>query len=142
MVPAVNRPANLVVDLEAIHQNIANELKHMDPHSQMWAVVKANGYGHGAVAVAKVALRTGAKGLCVATLDEAIQLREAQLTCPILVLGITPADKAVLAASFDISLTVGDLAWLQAAQKLLQAAAKLLKIHLGIDSGMGRIGFS
>lgn len=142
MVPAVNRPANLVIDLEAIHQNIANELKHMDPHSQMWAVVKANGYGHGAVAVAKVALRTGAKGLCVANLDEAIQLREAQLTCPILVLGITPADKAVLAASFDISLTVGDLAWLQAAQKLLQAAAKRLKIHLGIDSGMGRIGFS
>lgn len=142
MVPAVNRPAELIIDLEAIHQNIASELKHMDQGSQMWAVVKANGYGHGAIEVAKVALRTGAKGLCVATLDEAIQLREAQITSPILVLGITPADKAVLAASFDISLTVGDLAWLQAAQKQLAAADKRLKIHLGIDSGMGRIGFS
>lgn len=142
MVPAVHRPAKLVIDLDAIRQNIANELKHMDAGSQMWAVVKANAYGHGAVQVAKTALRTGAQGLCVAVLDEALQLRDAGITCPILVLGITPASEAVLASSFDVSLTVGDLDWLQHADSLLKEAGKTLKIHLGIDSGMGRIGFS
>lgn len=142
MVPAVHRPARLVIDLDAIRQNIANELKYMDAGSQMWAVVKANAYGHGAVEVAKTALRTGAKGLCVAVLDEALQLRDAGITCPILVLGITPATEAVLASSFDVSLTVGDLDWLQKADSLLKEASKTLKIHLGIDSGMGRIGFS
>lgn len=142
MVPAVHRPAKLVIDLDAIRQNIANELKHMDAGSQMWAVVKANAYGHGAVQVAKTALRTGAKGLCVAVLDEALQLRDAGITCPILVLGITPASEAVLASSFDVSLTVGDLDWLHDADSLLKEAGKTLKIHLGIDSGMGRIGFS
>lgn len=142
MVPAVHRPAKLVIDLDAIRQNIANELKHMDAGSQMWAVVKANAYGHGAVQVAKTALRTGAKGLCVAVLDEALQLRDAGITCPILVLGITPASEAVLASSFDVSLTVGDLDWLKNADSLLKEAGKTLKIHLGIDSGMCRIGFS
>lgn len=142
MVPAIHRLAKVVVDLDAIKQNVTAEMKHLPQGTQMWAVVKANGYGHGAVPVAKTALAAGATGLCVAVLDEAIQLRNADITAPILVLGITPAKEAALASSFDISLTAGSLAWLQAAEQVLQTAGKQLKIHLGIDSGMGRIGFS
>jgi alanine racemase len=142
MVPAIHRPAQVVVDLGAIKHNVTAEMQHLPQGTQMWAVVKANGYGHGAVQVAKTALAAGATGLCVAVLDEAIQLRNADITVPILVLGIAPAKEAALASSFDISLTAGSLAWLQEADQVLHAAGKQLKIHLGIDSGMGRIGFS
>lgn len=142
MVPAIHRPAKIIVDLGAIRHNIQAEMHHLPTGVQLWAVVKANGYGHGAVQVAKTAIAAGATGLCVAVLDEAIQLRNADITVPILVLGITPVKEAQLAAAFDVSLTVGSLAWLQAAAPQLTASGQQLKIHLGIDSGMGRIGFS
>lgn len=142
MVPAIHRPAKVVVDLNAIKHNVTAEMQHLPQGVQMWAVVKANGYGHGAVQVAKTALAAGATGLCVAVLDEALELRNADITAPILVLGITPAKEAALASSFDVSLTAGSLSWLKAAEQVLAASGQRLKIHLGIDSGMGRIGFS
>ncbi|WP_297816058.1 alanine racemase [uncultured Lactobacillus sp.] len=142
MVPAIHRPAQINVDLDAIRQNVQNEMKNLDSGQKMWAVVKANAYGHGAVAVANTALKAGASGLCVATLDEALQLRSYGITQTILVLGIVSERWATLANQNNISLTVGSLDWLKKAQKYLEAEDAKLKIHLGIDSGMGRIGFS
>lgn len=142
MVPTLHRPAQINVDLSAIKQNVENEMKHLDSGQQLWAVVKANAYGHGSIPVANTAINAGATGLCVATLDEGIQLRQSGITVPILVLGIVKTEWATLAAQENISLAVGSLEWLKKAQELLKANDKKLKIHLAIDSGMGRIGFS
>ncbi len=142
MISGIHRPAAVHVDLEAIQQNVKNEMTHLQPGQKLWAVVKANGYGHGAVQVARAAQAAGASGFCVALLDEGIELRRAGITAPILVLGIIPPEQAATAVAFDLAIPVGSLDWLQQVQPELQAAQSRLKIHLAIDSGMGRIGFS
>ncbi|BDR60941.1 alanine racemase [Lactobacillus xylocopicola] len=142
MVPGIHRPAHVRVDLAAIRHNIKAEKSHLEPGQKLFAVVKANAYGHGAVRVAREAVKAGASGFCVAILDEALELRKADLTQPILVLGVTPPACAGLAAAADISLTVPTLAWLKAADQELTAANLRLKVHLAVDSGMNRIGFS
>lgn len=141
MVPATHRPAQVVVDLDAIRQNIENEIKHLQDGQEMWAVVKANAYGHGAIPVANTALRAGAKGFCVATLDEALELRKNGILKPILVLGVVSPKWASLASENDISLAAPSLEWLKETEKYLSLEDETLKIHLAIDSGMGRIGF-
>lgn len=88
-------------------------------------------------------MAAGASGCCVALLDEALELRRAGVTGMILVLGITPVDYAPIAAENDISLAVGDAAWLTSYQQLAETRPNLkpLKVHLAVDTGMGRIGF-
>ena len=142
MVPGIHRPAAVYVDLAAIRQNIKEEIKHLRPEQKLFAVVKANAYGHGAVCVAQEAVKVGVSGFCVAILDEALELRRAGIIQPILVLGVTPVKYALLAAVNGISLTVPDLKWLQEAEPELSQNHLQLKIHLAVDSGMGRIGFS
>ena len=142
MVPGIHRPAVVKVNLGAIKRNLENEMEHLEPGQKMLAVVKANGYGHGAVEVARVADKVGAAGFCVAILDEALELRRADITKPILVLGVVSPKYAPIAAVNNVSLTVPNLEWLKEAEKYLKDANLQLKIHLGIDSGMGRIGFN
>ncbi|WEV70604.1 alanine racemase [Lactobacillus sp. ESL0785] len=142
MIPGIHRPAAVRVDLGAVKQNIEQEIKHLEPGQKLFAVVKANAYGHGAVQVAKTAVSAGAAGFCVAILDEALELRRAGIVQPILVLGVTPAKYAALAAVNGVSLTVPDVEWLKKAAEQLTGTGLQLKIHLAIDSGMGRIGFS
>lgn len=144
MIPGIHRPAAVCIDLAAIRKNIKEEIKHLEPGQKLFAVVKANAYGHGAVRVAQEAVKVGVSGFCVALLDEALELRRAGIVQPILVLGVTPVQFAPLAAANNISLAVPSLAWLKEAEKFLleKKADLVLKIHLAIDSGMGRIGFS
>ena len=142
MITAVNRPAALHIDVAAIRENTVNAKKHLKPGQKLFCVVKANAYGHGAVALAPVMEEAGADGFCVAMLDEGLELRRAQVVKPILVLGLQPAAEAALAAANDISLPVSSLEWLKEAEQVLRKEGLQLKIHLAIDSGMGRIGFS
>ena len=142
MIAGIHRPAVVRVNLSAIKQNIENEKKHLQKGQKIFAVVKANGYGHGAVEVAKTAVKVGVSGFCVAILDEALELRKADIVKPILVLGVVSPEYAPLAAVNDISLTAPNLEWLKEASKYLQKENLKLKIHLAIDSGMGRIGFN
>lgn len=142
MIPGIHRPAAVYVDLAAIRQNIKEEIKHLRPDQKLFAVVKANAYGHGAVRVAQEAVKVGVSGFCVAILDEALELRRAGIIQPILVLGVTPVKYASLAAVNGISLTVPNLKWLQDSEAELSQNHLQLKIHLAVDSGMGRIGFS
>ena len=142
MVPGIHRPAAVYVDLAAIRQNIKEEIKHLRPDQKLFAVIKANAYGHGAVRVAQEAVKVGVSGFCVAILDEALELRRAGIIQPILVLGVTPVKYASLAAVNGISLTVPNLKWLQDSEAELSQNHLQLKIHLAVDSGMGRIGFS
>ena len=142
MVPGIHRPAAVCVDLAAIRQNIKEEIKHLAPGQKLFAVVKANAYGHGAVRVAQEAVKAGASGFCVAILDEALELRQAGIVQPILVLGVTPVKYASLAAVNGVSLAVPNLEWLKEVESNLIQDQLQLKIHLAVDSGMGRIGFS
>ena len=142
MIPGIHRPAAVYIDLAAIRQNIKEEIKHLRPDQKLFAVVKVNAYGHGAVRVAQEAVKVGVSGFCVAILDEALELRRAGIIQPILVLGVTPVKYASLAAVNGISLTVPNLKWLQDSEAELSQNHLQLKIHLAVDSGMGRIGFS
>ena len=138
------RPTYLEIDQQAIYDNVHHERERLPQSSELFAVVKADAYGHGLVPVARVCRAAGASGFCVATLDEALVLREAQIVEPILVLGVTSVTTAAIAASQHISLTVADRDWLAAAAQTLADKNNLppLALHLATDTGMGRIGFT
>lgn len=144
MVVGVHRPTQLVIDRAALRHNIHAEVERLDKDCELFMVVKANGYGHGAVQVAQAAKDAGATGFCVAILDEALELRAAGFNEPILILGVTsPADAPLMAAE-GISATVAATDWLVDAQSYLDLAETLsapLHVHLALDTGMGRIGF-
>ncbi|MGM0846731.1 MAG: alanine racemase [Bacillota bacterium] len=128
------------IDLDNLFENVQNIKRHLPQDVIMFAVVKANAYGHGDVQTARTALKAGAGGLAVAFLDEAISLRENGIDAPILVLGATRAEDAFLALTHDISLTVYDYDWLQSAKEYLAKEEGVLNLHIKCDTGMGRIG--
>lgn len=138
-----HRSTRILIDQKAIQANVANELAHLPENYQLFAVVKANGYGHGAIDVAGAAKMGGANGFCVALLDEAIELRNAGFTDPILVLGAIEIGDLPLIQEYDLSISVHSLDFLYEMldyQKRIDRKAKAIKIHLAIDTGMGRIG--
>lgn len=143
MVVSYHRPTRVVVDLAAIKHNVQQEVQQQKGQRDVFAVVKANGYGHGAVPVAKAALAGGATGFCVATLDEGVALRESGLTEPILVLGIVEVAWLPLVLEYNLVIPVATNAWLQEAQAFYQAnkLEGTITLHVTIDTGMGRIGF-
>lgn len=124
------------INVQAIAQNVQVIRQHVGANVMLMAVVKANGYGHGAVTVAKTALAHGASWLGVARVREGIELREAGITAPILILSYAiPAEMAQVAA-YDLTPTVTEIevAW------ALAACGKEVAIHLKVDTGMGRAG--
>ncbi|MBO0439951.1 alanine racemase [Candidatus Enterococcus ikei] len=144
MVVGWHRPTKLVIDTQAIKENVYNEVKRMPQGTELFAVVKANGYGHGAVQTAKAAIEGGATGFCVAILDEAIELREAGITEPILILSVVDVSYIDLLLQYDLSVTVATQEWLEQAIERLNhiETQSPLKIHIKVDTGMGRIGFT
>ena len=134
-----HRPTKALINLGAIRYNIQQMGAHIPKGTLKWAVVKANAYGHGAIAVAN-AIQYDVDGFCVSNIDEAIELRQAGISKKILILGISEVESIALAKEFDITLTVAGLEWLE---NLLDTESDLsgLTVHLKIDSGMGRIGF-
>lgn len=143
MVVSTHRPTKIIVDLKAIEQNVADAIKCLSEGDELFAVVKANGYGHGAVMAARAAKKGGATGFCVATLDEALELREHGIEGPILLLGLIDLKWLPLLLAHEISISVATMAELQAAAKLMEQKelSGELRVHLAIDTGMGRIGF-
>jgi alanine racemase len=133
------RPTIAKINLKAIQHNVQQLKKFIQPHVQIIAVVKANAYGHGMIAVSEAALQAGATILAVATADEAVQLRQHFQNVDILVLGATPPKFATFASDNNIMLTVFSTEWVQQAQQY-GPFSKQLKLHIKIDSGMGRIG--
>ncbi|MHA6250537.1 alanine racemase [Oceanobacillus sp. CAU 1775] len=128
------------ISLSAINQNVRAFKQYINKNSKMMAVVKADGYGHGAVEVAKEALKAGADYLAVALLDEAIALREAGITASILVLGYTKPEVVKRAIENDITLTVYSEDVIKELVKATKELQKTTKIHLKIDTGMTRLG--
>jgi alanine racemase len=126
------------IALDAIQGNV--RLTRQQTGKQIMAIVKANGYGHGAPAVARAALEAGATWCGVARFDEALELRQAGFECPILLLSWTPPEQIPIAISNRISMaawTYEQVDWMAAEAKRLGMQARL---HLKIDTGMGRVG--
>jgi alanine racemase len=128
------------IDLKAIAHNVAELRRITQPEARLMAVVKANGYGHGAIEVAQCALQNGATTLGVARIEEGIQIREAGIQAPILIFGYTLPEKAADLLEYDLRPCIYTAA---SARKLSEIAASLgkrIKAHLKVDTGMGRLG--
>jgi len=138
------RTAWLEIDLEALAANLA-VLTELAGDVPVYPVVKANAYGHGAMEVAAALEAAGADGFCVATLDEAAQLRGAGIRAAILVLYPIPAWQAADAADLGVAVTAGDVDLLEellaAAPPAPSTSAEPLEIHLEVETGLGRGGF-
>jgi alanine racemase len=106
----------------------------------LMAVVKANGYGHGAVEVSRAALAGGAAWLAVSCAEEGLALRAAGITAPILVLGLVTAQEADEAIAADLSLTVYGREAAQLYSERASAMGRSINVHLKVDTGMGRLG--
>lgn len=122
-----------------IQHNVAIIAQRVAP-AQIWAVVKANGYGHGAVPVAQAALAAGATGLCVAITDEGVALRRAGITAPILLLSEQPAEMSEFIVGYGLTPTIAST---RGAATIAQAAAKAertVAVHIKVDTGMHRVG--
>ncbi|WCN37526.1 alanine racemase [Aneurinibacillus uraniidurans] len=128
------------IDLDAVGENMRTFRKHLPAETKIMAVVKADGYGHGAFQIANKALREGAEWLAVALLDEALELRIKGITAPILVLSSFPARGIALALQHDIAMTVYQIELLEEIIRQAEAARKKARVHIKLDTGMGRIG--
>jgi alanine racemase len=128
-----SRPARATIDLGAVRHNVGLLRAAVAP-AAVWAVVKADGYGHGAVPVARAALEAGADGLCVAIVDEGRELREAGIDVPILVLAEPPVHRLADAAWLGLRIAVYSA---EAIEALRGTAAT---VHLKLDTGMHRVG--
>ncbi|MBP1930034.1 alanine racemase [Ammoniphilus resinae] len=128
------------VDLQAIADNVRAFRAHLPQQTKIMAVIKADGYGHGAIPVAKAALASGAEYLGVAMLEEAIELRQAGITAPILALGYIPSEFVAIAIQHDVTMTVYHEELIPAIQTAAEKLNKNAKVHLKVDTGMGRIG--
>lgn len=134
------RGTYLEVDLGAIARNTAVLRQSIQPISHMMAIVKADAYGHGSVAVANTALQNGADWLGVAIPEEGQKLREAGITAPILVLGLVNQAGAAASVRFNLTQAVCDELRVQWLEEAAAAQQKTALVHLKCDTGMGRIG--
>lgn len=130
--------AEAVVDLGAVAGNVAH-LRGLT-RAEVMAVVKADGYGHGAVPVARAALRGGATWLGVATLDEAYELRGAGIDAPMLAWLVTPGTPLAGAVRRDIDLSAATVGQLDEVADAGRREGRAARVHLKIDTGLGRGG--
>ncbi len=127
------------VDLDAVAHNVAVLCAAAAP-AAVWAVVKADAYGHGAVAVARTAVAAGAAGLCVALVQEAAALRAAGVAANVLVLSEQPAAQAAEAVALGVVSTVASADGIDALAAAAAAAGQRHRVHLKVDTGMHRAG--
>ncbi|MDQ0203587.1 alanine racemase [Pectinatus haikarae] len=135
------RPAWVEVDLDILANNMREIRRLTDKNAEITAVIKANAYGHGSCAVAELLLQNGADRFAVAELDEAIELRRADITAPILVLGPLFAEQARPAVLYGIDVPIFDYNTAKAFSDEAVRQRRDVRLHIKIDSGMGRIGY-
>ena len=126
------------VDLGQITSNVAWFCRLSN--AQVMAVVKANGYGHGATPIARAALQGGASWLGVARIEEALDLRQANLDCPILLLGYTPPQRVDIAIANQISMAVWNFEQVENVAARARESGIQARLHLKVDTGMSRLG--
>jgi alanine racemase len=129
------------IDLDALTSNMSEVRRLTSPTAKILAVVKANAYGHGAVEVSRTVLSGGADWLGVARLDEGLSLREAGIGAPILILGYLPHEQSADVVRSRLSQAVYTSDMALALAEAAAAEGTRAKVHLKIDTGMGRIGW-
>lgn len=134
------RPTKAIINLEAIKENVKSVKRHVGKGTSVIAVVKADGYGHGDVEVARATIEAGVEMVAVATAEEALRLRRAGIRTAILVLTPSPVSFVEKAARLDITLAVSEADWLEKVLAQEVAFQNPLKIHIKVDCGMGRTG--
>ena len=129
------------IDLDAIEHNYRAIRDSLSDGCRLMAVVKADAYGHGDGFVAQTLQHAGADWFGVSNLEEAIRLRQAGVTRPILILSYTPPEEAARLSSFDITQTVISEEYAYALQRAAVAAGVTVTVHIKLDTGMSRVGF-
>ena len=131
--------ATAAVNLAAIERNVATLRSRLAAGTQLCAVVKADGYGHGASQSAGAALAGGAASLAVATADEAGELRAAGISAPLLVMGAVSIQELEVALAVDAELVAWDLAFVEEVRRRAPNS-RPVRLHVKLDTGMGRLG--
>lgn len=134
------RPVWAEINLSNLDYNI-KQIRNKVGNKQIIGVVKADGYGHGAVEVSNVLLENGVNTLAIATLSEAVALRDGGITCPIIMLGITPELYADTLLAYDITSVTSSYENAAGIASAAKTAGKTVEVLVAVDTGMGRIGF-
>lgn len=130
----------VTINLDAVYNNIVNLKKNLRTGTKVAAVIKTDGYGHGAVPIA-FAIRELVDAYAVATVDEAVNLRENGISKPIYVIGYTHESQLGRMIDNDVRPTIFTMESAVEASKVAVTKGKNIKIHIKVDTGMGRIGF-
>ncbi|MBI2923350.1 MAG: alanine racemase [Planctomycetes bacterium] len=130
------------LDLDALAANVRTVIAHVGPSTAVLAVAKADAYGHGAAPCARVAIEAGASMIGVGDSTEAIELREAGILAPILVLGAVIEEEIGWVVSYDITPTIHSAPMVNRIAEEARRQEKRQKVHLKLDTGMGRLGAS
>ncbi|MEM1334616.1 MAG: alanine racemase, partial [Actinomycetota bacterium] len=133
------RWAHAIIDLDAIAHNVRTISAIGD--RDVWVVVKADAYGHGAVPVARAALAAGATGCCVALVQEGLELRAAGIDAPILLFSEQPHDQLAEAVAASLTPTVYSQATIDALAEIRRSLGGApIDVHVKVDTGMQRVG--
>ena len=135
-------PTHAIVNLEALRQNLSSVRAIVGPRVGVMAVVKSNGYGHGALAVAREAVSAGASYLAVARIDEGVELRKGGIETPILAFEIAADWQLPKALDHSLDLTVASFRGAAAINEVAGTAGRRPKVHVKVDTGMGRLGMN
>lgn len=137
----IHRPLWAEVHLDHLSHNIKQIRSGIEPTTKICAVIKADGYGHGAVRLAKELEEIGVDHLAVATLNEALELRKHKCAMPILILGYTPDEKAQIVIENNVKQTIYTKEQARVFSKEGKRTEKTACLHIKIDTGMSRLGF-
>lgn len=136
----IGRSTKAIVNLSAIAYNVDQIRKRVGRKTDVMAVVKADGYGHGSVEVSSAALKSGANCLGVAVPEEGEQLRKAGVDVPITVLGLIQPEETYRVVDFNLEQTLCSLEVAEALNQIASDKGTAVNVHLKIDTGMGRVG--
>lgn len=128
------------IDLDSVEYNI-NKIKVRAKDSEIIGVVKANAYGHGAVEISKILIENGVRRLAVANIMEALELRKNGISCSLMILGISSEEALEEIVKGDIEVAVSSYSFAYKLSEIAKKLGKKAKIHIALDTGMGRIGF-
>ena len=129
-----------IIHLDNLRKNIRAAREKAGPHPKICIPVKADAYGHGVVSVSRCAMEAGAEYLAVSIFPEGMELRAAGITAPVLLLSQVLPEELPAIASMELTLLVSDEEFIETAASAAEKAGKKIKVHLKIDTGMGRLG--
>jgi alanine racemase len=130
------------IDLDALRHNVKEIRKQIRKSTRLLAVIKADAYGHGAVGIVQELLNCGVTDFAVASVNEAVQLRQAGIQGNLLILGYTPDENLFQVVKAGVQQTVYSLSQAKRLQEIAMAQGRTIGIHLKVDTGMHRLGFA